>query len=125
MRPNLRSGVPTFFLRREGTPDTITLLFVCRPLIKISVSENVGDAISGKELTLLQEVASWAGITQGTNSVNLHAVRYSTADKNMVYFVKHAPPVSFVMSKFQKQNFGEGTVPLCKPTKNKEFCGGV
>lgn len=38
------------------------------------------------------------------------------------------------MSKFQKQNkkcylcatsvsLGEGTVPLCKPTKNKEFCG--
>ena len=43
---NLRSGVPIFFSRREGTPDTITWLFVCRPLIKISVSENVGDAIS-------------------------------------------------------------------------------
>lgn len=38
------------------------------------------------------------------------------------------------MSKFQKQkkkcylcassvSLGEGTVPLCKPTKNKEFCG--
>ena len=37
----------------------------------------------------LPEVASWAGITQGTNSVNLHAVLYSTADKNMVYFVQH------------------------------------
>ena len=81
---NLRSGVLTFFSRREGTPDTITGLFVCRPLIEISVSENVGDAISQ-----LPEVASWARITQGTNSVNLHAVLYSTADKNMVYFVKH------------------------------------
>ena len=29
-------------------------------------------------------------ITQGTNSVNLHAMLYSTTDKNMtVYFVKH------------------------------------
>ena len=37
----------------------------------------------------LPEVASWAGITQGANSVNLHAVLYSTADKYMVYFVKH------------------------------------
>ena len=35
------------FLRLEGTPDTITLLFVRPRLIKISVSENVGDAISG------------------------------------------------------------------------------
>ena len=35
-----------FFSRQEGTPDTIALLFVCRPLIKISVSKNVGDAIS-------------------------------------------------------------------------------
>ena len=49
-------------------------------------------------------VASWAGITQGTNSVNSHAVLYSMADKNMVYFCKTRPPVSFVMSKFQKQN---------------------
>ena len=36
----------------------------------------------------LPEVASWAGIKQGTNSVNLHAVLYSTAEKNMVYFVR-------------------------------------
>ena len=35
-------------------------------------------------------------------------------------FCKTRPPVSFVMSKFQKH-----TVPLCKPTKNKEFCGGL
>ena len=28
-------------------------------------------------------------ITQGTNSVNLHAMLYSTTDRNMVYFVKH------------------------------------
>ena len=33
------------FSWQEGTPDTITWLFVCRPLIKISVSENVGVAI--------------------------------------------------------------------------------
>ena len=50
----------------------------------------------------LPEVASWAGITQGTNSVNLHTVLYSTTDKNMVYKIR--PPVSFVMSKFQQQN---------------------
>ena len=37
-------------------------------------------------------------ITQGTNSVNLHAMLYSTTDKNMtVYFVKH-------VLLFQKQN---------------------
>ena len=48
----------------------------------------------------LPEVASWVGITQGTNSMKLHAVLYSTADKNMVYFCKTRPPVSFVMSKF-------------------------
>ena len=41
------------------------------------------------EPSKITEVSSWAGITQGTNSVNLHAVLYSTADKNMVYFVKH------------------------------------
>ena len=36
----------SFFSRWERTPDTITWLFVCRPLIKIiTVSENVGDAI--------------------------------------------------------------------------------
>ena len=38
-------------------------------------------------------------------------------------FCKTRPPVSFVMSKF-KEVLGEGTVPLCKPTKNKEFCSG-
>ena len=52
----------------------------------------------------LPEVASLVGITQGTNRVNLHAVLYSTVDKNMVYFVKHALLFRFVMSKFQKQN---------------------
>ena len=35
-------------------------------------------------------------------------------------FCKPRPPVSFVISKFQKH-----TVPLCKPTKNKVFCGGL
>ena len=53
-------------------------------------------------------------LAQGTNSLNLHAVLYSTS-----LFCKTRPPVSFVMSKFQKQN-----VALCKPTKNKEYCGG-
>ena len=42
-------------------------------------------------LAQLPEVTSWAGITQGTNSVNLLAVPYSRT-------------VSFVISKFQKQN---------------------
>ena len=83
----------------------------------------------------LPEVASWAEITQGTNSVNLHAVLYSAADKKYGLFCKTRPPVSFVMGKFQKQNkkcylcatsvsLSEGTVSLCKLTKNKEFCGG-
>ena len=36
--------------------------------------------------------------------MNLHVVLYSTADKNMVYFVKHVLLFRFVMSKFQKQN---------------------
>ena len=54
----------------------------------------------------LPEVASWAGITQGTNSVNLHAVLYSTADKQKYgLFCRTRRPVSFVMSTFQKQNF--------------------
>ena len=35
-------------------------------------------------------------------------------------FCKTRLPVSFVMSKFQKH-----TVPLCKPTKNKAFYGGL
>ena len=34
------------------------------------------------------EVASWAGITQGMNSMNLHALLYIIAEQNMVYFVK-------------------------------------
>ena len=63
------------------------------------------------------EVSSWAGITQGTNSVNLQAVLCSTADKNLVYFVKH------VLLFRSEAELGEGTVPLCKPAKNKEFCG--
>ena len=36
----------------------------------------------------LPEIALWAGITQGTNSVNLHTVLFSTAEQNMVNFVK-------------------------------------
>ena len=76
-----------------------------------------------------EQVASWAGITQGTNSVNLYAVLYSMAEK-IGLFCKSCPPVSFVMSKFQKQNkkfylcatgvsLGKGTIPLCKPTKKQ------
>ena len=53
-------------------------------------------------LAQLSEVASWAGITQGTNSVNLHAVLYDRQKYGL--FCKARPPVSFVMSKFQKQN---------------------
>ena len=36
----------------------------------------------------LPEVASWAGITQGTKSMNLHTVLYSTAEQKMVNFLK-------------------------------------
>ena len=50
-----------FFLRREGTPDTITLLFVCRPLIKfiylsarmsamLSPDKNEPNTITGSRL---------------------------------------------------------------------------
>ena len=35
-----------------------------------------------------EAIVSWAGITQGMNTVNLHAVLYSTAEKNMVHFVE-------------------------------------
>ena len=59
------------------------------------------------------------------------AVHYSREKYGL--FCKTHPPVSLVMSEFQKQNkkcylcatsvsLGEGTVPLCEPTKNKEFC---
>ena len=37
----------------------------------------------------LPQVTLWAGIMQGTNSVNLHTVLYSMAEQNMVNFVKH------------------------------------
>ena len=30
----------------------------------------------------ISEVASWAEITQGTNSMNLHTVLYSTAEQS-------------------------------------------
>ena len=62
----------------------------------------------------LPEVASWAGITQGTNSVNLHAVLYSTADKNMVYFVN-------AMSKFQKQNLVKIPFHFVSQQKTRSF----
>ena len=62
-----------------------------------------------------------------------NAVQYGRQKYGL--FCKTRPPVTFVMSKFQKQNkkcylyatsvsLGEGTVPLSKPTNNKEFCGG-
>ena len=52
----------------------------------------------------LSEVASWAGITQGTNSMNLHAIAVQYDRQKYGLFCKTRPPVSFVMSKFQKQN---------------------
>ena len=58
----------------------------------------------------LQEIVSSAGITQGTNSVNLHAVLYSTADKNMVYFVKHVQ--CFVRNEYVLEAEQE-TLSLC------------
>ena len=86
--PNLRSGV--LFSRREGTPDRITLLLVCRPLISICERECRRCHLRIRmNQAQLPEVASWARMTQGTNSVNLRAVLYSTADKYMVYFLKH------------------------------------
>ena len=50
------------------------------------------------------------------------AVHYDRQKYGLV--CKTRPPVSFVKSKFQKQNLFCGTVPLCEPTKNKEFYGG-
>ena len=55
-------------------------------------------------LAQLPEVASWAGITQGTNieqrEFTCSAVQY---DRQMYgLFCKTRPPVSLVMSKFQK-----------------------
>ena len=43
-------------------------------------------------------------ITQGTNSVNLHANAVQYDRQKYGLFCKARPPVSFVMSKFQKQN---------------------
>ena len=54
---NLRSGVPYFLSRWEGTPDTIIWLFVCRPLIKISVSANVGGKLS-RSLACYRQIES-------------------------------------------------------------------
>ena len=53
----------------------------------------------------LPEVALWAGITQGMNSVNLRhcsVVQYGRQKYGL--FCKTRPPVSLVMSKFQKQS---------------------
>ena len=54
----------------------------------------------------LSEVAPWAGITQGANSVNfIHVVLYVKYGRQKHgLFCKTRPPVSFVISKFQKQN---------------------
>ena len=51
----------------------------------------------------LSEVAPWAGITQGANSVNfIHVVLYVKCGRQKHgLFCKTRPPVSFVMSKFQ------------------------
>ena len=75
-------------------------------------------------------VASWVGITQGTNCVNLHTVLYQRVKQNIVNVVKHVLLFRSLMSKFQKQNkkcylcassvsIGKGTVPFCKPTKKQ------
>ena len=39
-------------------------------------------------------------------------------------FCKTRPPVSFVMSKFQKQNLVKASFHFVSQQKNKEFCGG-
>ena len=63
-------------------------------------------------------------ITQGTNSMNLHAIAVQYDRQKYGLFCKTRPPVSFVMSTFKKQNLVKLNRSLCKPTKNKEFCGG-
>ena len=85
IHPNLRSGVLTFFFR-GGKERLIQLLDYssAAPLLKYLSARM---SLRGQELR-----------TQGTDSVNLHAVLYSGL------FCKTRPPVSFVMSKFQKQN---------------------
>ena len=77
---NLRSVVP-LFSRREGTPDTITWLFVCRPLIKISVSQNVGDAIKNEPSTI-------TGSRFVGGNYSRHEQREFTCSA-VHYFVKH------------------------------------
>ena len=69
-------------------------------------------------------VASWAGITQGTNSVNLHAVLYSTTDRiKYGLFCKTRPPVLFVMSKFQKQNLVKVPFHFVSQQKTRSSAG--
>ena len=61
---------------------------VCRPLIKISVSENAGEIpFSDKHEPTGSRFVG--GNYTRHEQLNLHAVLYSMADKIMVYFVKH------------------------------------
>ena len=79
-----------FFSRWEGTPDYYLTIRLPPPNWNICQRECRRSHLRIRmKLAQLPEVASWAGITQGMNSVNLHAVLYSTTNKNMVYFVKH------------------------------------
>ena len=49
----------------------VRLIFVCRPLIKISVSANVGDAISGKSSRITGSLACYRQI--GSKSTTFSA----------------------------------------------------
>ena len=55
--------------------------------------------------------------------MNLHAVLFSTADQKYGLFCKTRPPVSFVMSKFQKQNLVK--VPLHFVSQQKTRCSAA
>ena len=50
------------------------------------------------------------------------AVKYGRQKYGL--FCKTRPPVSFVMSKFQKQNLVKVPFHFASQQKNKEFCGG-
>ena len=116
-----------FFLWREGTPDTFTLLFVCCPLIKISVNEKSAMPFPDKN-----EPSRIAGSCFVGGNYTRHEQRCCTVRPKNKYglLCKTHPPVSFVMSKFQKQNkkcylcatsvsISEGTVSLCKANKKQ------
>ena len=90
-----------FFLWREGTPDTFTLLFVCCPLIKISVNEKSAMPFPDKN-----EPSRITGSCFVGGNYTRHEQRCCTVRPKNKYglLCKTHPPVSFVMSKFQKQN---------------------